>query len=209
MIKDIKNIIMEEPAKIDDILEYEQDNGILLPEVYKDLLSITNGMSIGGGIKIYGIYEIEERNLTWEIEKYAKEYVAIGDDGGGNIFLMQKKDKCDTVIVVDSVDLNPEDINIATYNFEKWIKSGCQDEENTKKQIYDFCKIVLICMPKNGIKDLIKLKTEYGLNTSSSDLIKAIKLIPFELVKEYPYGKAIKIKEKLKIDFIEIVPIIR
>ena len=43
---------------------------------------------------------------------------------------------------------------------------------------------------------------------SSADLTKGLKLTPFELVKEYPYGKAIKIKEKLKFDFIELVPII-
>ena len=57
-----------------------------LPNVHKDLLKYTNGFSIGGGLIIYGTDDIIERNETWEVTEYVNGYVAIGDDGSGNVF---------------------------------------------------------------------------------------------------------------------------
>lgn len=61
---------------------------VILFNVYKELLRCINGFLIGSGLFIYGMEYIVERNEVWEVDEYVRGYVLIGDDGGGNVFLM-------------------------------------------------------------------------------------------------------------------------
>lgn len=63
----------------------------IVPDEYIQLLKISNGLINEEGIKIYSSNEIEERNQTFEITKYLPSFIAIGDDSGDAIFLMEKK----------------------------------------------------------------------------------------------------------------------
>ncbi|MEC1353425.1 SMI1/KNR4 family protein [Bacillus sonorensis] len=87
----VSDLIKNKPASETEIQESEDILQAKLPNVYKDLLRNTNGFSIGGGVAIYGTEDIVERNETWEVDEYARGYVSIGDDGGGNVFLMLQK----------------------------------------------------------------------------------------------------------------------
>ena len=100
----------------------------ILPNVYKDLLKYTNGFSIGGGLVIYGAEDIVERNETWEVDEYASGFIAIGDDGGGNVFLMLQDADEKEVLVIGSGDMNPSHANLVTSDFTKWVNSGCLNE---------------------------------------------------------------------------------
>jgi len=84
----VPDLIRNTSARDIEIQEVEDLMKTTLPDAYKELLRYTNGFSNGGGLIIYGTEEIVERNETWEIDEYASDYVAIGDDGGGNVFLM-------------------------------------------------------------------------------------------------------------------------
>lgn len=84
----VSDLIINTAASDIKIQEIESLMNGKLPNVYKDLLRYINGFSIGGGLVIYGTDDIVERNKTWEINEYASGYISIGDDGGGNIFLM-------------------------------------------------------------------------------------------------------------------------
>lgn len=182
-------------------IEIQEAENLLpkLPNVYKDLLKYTNGFSLGGGLVIYGTEDIVERNETWEVDEYARGFIAIGDDGGGNVFLMLQDTDEKKVLVIDSGDMNPSHANLVTSNFTKWVNSGCLNEidQKTNIEIPDTCNILLVKTPNAGLKDLIKIKNVLGVEISTADLLKASKNPPFILVERFPYGKAKKLIEKL------------
>ena len=182
-----------------EIQEVENLLKLELPNVYKDLLRYTNGFSIGGGLVIYGTENLVERNETWEVDEYASGFVAIGDDGGGNVFLMFQDADEKEVLVIDSGDMNPSHSNLVTSDFNKWVNSGCLNEieQKTSIEIPDTCNILLVKSPNEGLKDLIKIKNVLGIEISTADLLKASKNPPFILVERFPYGKAKKLMEKL------------
>ncbi|WP_425389159.1 SMI1/KNR4 family protein [Bacillus pumilus] len=85
----IPHLHMNEPASDKHIKEAESQLNMVLPDAYKNLLKQTNGCSVGGDVLLYGTEDITERNATWEVQQYASGYVAIGDDGGGQVLLMR------------------------------------------------------------------------------------------------------------------------
>lgn len=182
-----------------EIQEVENLLKLELPNVYKDLLRYTNGFSIGGGLVIYGTEDIVERNETWEVDEYASGFIAIGDDGGGNVFLMLQDADEKVVLVIDSGDINPSHANLVNSDFNKWVNSGCLNEieKKTSIEIPNTCNILLVKPPNEGLKDLIKIKNVLGIEISTGDLLKGSKNPPFILVERFPYGKAKKLMEKL------------
>jgi hypothetical protein len=196
----IQNLIGNTPANDSEIENIEQELLLRLPQVYKDLLKHSNGLSIGGGLLIYGTDNIYERNFTWEIDKYAKGFVAIGDDGAGNVFLMYQEPVSKEVFTVDAGDMNPNNAKKVTSDFIKWISDGCvcsHDIQNVNQTVSDKCDIVLINEPIGGTKDLLKIKNILAMEMPMSELIKGTKKLPFVLAKDFPYGKAMKLIEKL------------
>ncbi len=85
-LSNIPDLIEKSAASDIEIQAIENRMNVTLPNVYKELLRCTNGFSIGGGLLIYGTEHIAERNEVWEVDEYARGYVSIGDDGGGNVF---------------------------------------------------------------------------------------------------------------------------
>lgn len=63
----------------------------------------------------YGAYCRKERGL--EVDEYARGYVSIGDDGGGNVFLMAQHAEEKEVVVIDSGDMNPSHATVITTEF--------------------------------------------------------------------------------------------
>ncbi|HBF36164.1 MAG TPA: 1,3-beta-glucan synthase regulator [Firmicutes bacterium] len=178
----------------------ETEMGVKLPEVYKELLKYSNGLSINYGVLIYGTQDFIERNLTWEIAEYAKGYIAVGDDGGGNVFLMERDPNSANLYIVDSGYINPNGANLVTSDFIKWINNGCVicKTQNTVNQTnFDTGDIILVTFPEGGLKELITIKNTFGLEVSTNELVKGSKKLPLVLVRDFPYGKATKLIEKL------------
>lgn len=59
------------PTNEREISIIEEKMKIRLPNSYKDLLRVNNGLSIDERILIYGTQDIMERNETWETQVYA------------------------------------------------------------------------------------------------------------------------------------------
>ncbi len=55
---------------------------------------------LDSGVKLYSTGEVGERNATFEVAKYLPSYVAIGDDSGGNAFVMSVSPQDRIVYVV-------------------------------------------------------------------------------------------------------------
>ncbi|MEH3001048.1 SMI1/KNR4 family protein [Bacillus pumilus] len=116
---------LNEPASDLHIQETEPQLNMVLPHAYKTLLKQTNGCSIGGDVLLYGTEDIAERNATWEVYQYASSYVAIGDDGGGQVFLMRLAEEEKKVWIVDAGVMDPQHAELMTGNLLKWVSEGC------------------------------------------------------------------------------------
>ncbi|KIL14798.1 SMI1/KNR4 family protein [Bacillus safensis] len=124
----IPHLHVNKPASDIHITEAESQLNMLLPCAYKALLKQTNGCSIGGEVLLYGTEDMAERNATWEVQQYASGYVAIGDDGGGQVFLMRLADEEKKVWMVDAGVMDPQHAELLTDNFLKWVSEGCNIE---------------------------------------------------------------------------------
>ncbi|KZZ83919.1 SMI1/KNR4 family protein [Bacillus sp. SJS] len=193
----IPNLVLNSPGSEFEVYKIERTMSVRLPDVYRQLLIQTNGFSIGGGVAIYGTEDIEERNATWEVSEYAKGYVAVGDDGEGNVFLMLQSKEDNRVICVESGTMNPAHTSEDSVDFAQWIKRGCSKSTISHEAAPETCHIILQTVPANGLKDLIKIKNVLGINISSADLLNGSKSTPFTIAREYPFGKAKKLVEKL------------
>lgn len=119
------NSHMNEPASDKHIKEAESQLNMVLPDAYKNLLKQTNGCSVGGDVLLYGTEDITERNATWEVQQYASGYVAIGDDGGGQVLLMRLVEDEKKVWIVDAGVMDPQHAESMTGNLLKWVSEGC------------------------------------------------------------------------------------
>ncbi|WP_285398246.1 SMI1/KNR4 family protein [Lysinibacillus sp. fls2-241-R2A-57] len=182
-----------------EILAIEDMINFKLPAEYRTFLKYTNALSSASGVLIYGTEEIIERNETWEVNEYAKGYLAIGDDGGGTVFLMALNTEESRVFAVGSGDMNPQNATIIAADFTRWIDSGCVSETEDEElgDPIDTCNILLTASPNGGLKDLVKIKNVLHIKISASDLLKCSKNLPCELVKDYPYIQAIKLIESM------------
>ena len=189
-LNNISDLIKNAPASEKEIGRLEEKMNIRLPAPYRSLLKNTNGCSNAGGVLIYGTEDLLERNETWEVNEYAKGYVAIGDDGGGNVFLMELNAEESKIFVLDCGDMNPQNATIIALDFHSWIGSGCASEIEELDDSIETCSIVLTASPIGGLKDLVKIKNVLHLKISALDILKCSKTIPCELVNEYPYYKA-------------------
>ncbi|MGM0967492.1 MAG: SMI1/KNR4 family protein [Bacillota bacterium] len=121
----IPNLHVNKPASDIHIKEAESQLNMVLPHAYKDLLKQTNGCSFGGEVLVYGTEDMVERNKTWEVQQYASVYVAIADDGGGQVFLMRQTEEEKRVWIVDSGVMDPQHAELMTENLLEWVSGGC------------------------------------------------------------------------------------
>lgn len=64
-------------------------------------------------------------NESLQIQKYQPDYLAIGDDGGGLIFLMKQDKNADEIFVVDISDYALETAFCKIIGFKEWFDGGC------------------------------------------------------------------------------------
>lgn len=207
-LENVDGLVKTMPASNDEIRIVENEMNILLPEIHKELLKYTNGFSTDSGLVIYGTDDIVERNLTLEVDEYAKGYIAIGDDSGDIVFLVSKDDTKKEVLSVGCGDMNPSNAKVVAYNLSKWLDDGCNfsdmNGENAAQTYNKYCNILLVDNPKGGLKDLVKIKNVLNVEMSSAEILKASKNLPFPIISNISYGKALNYLEKLN-EFSQIL----
>lgn len=200
-LENVTGLVKTISASNDEIRAVENQMNILLPKIYKELLKNTNGFSTDRGLIIYGTDDIIERNLTLEVDEYAKGYIAIGDDSGDTVFLISIDDTKEEILAVGCGDMNPSNAKIISSNLSKWLDNDCNLSDMTVKNATQnyikYCSILLVDNPKGGLKDLIKIKNVLNVEMSSAELLKASKKLPFPIVSNISYGKALNYLENL------------
>ena len=178
-----------------------------LPKCYLNLIKKVNGFIDKKGVKIYSINEIKERNETFEVNKYLPEYVAIGDDSGGNLLIMNACSSAKKVYLSDcgSLFLN-ESEDLVTCDFEEWIENGCNFITEKKESGTDLCKIILVRMPKGGAKDLLKIKKIFNCNMSMGEMLSAAYKNSLVIAENITVSRAKVLINKLE-DIAEFVQI--
>ncbi|UIN49980.1 SMI1/KNR4 family protein [Bacillus safensis] len=124
-LPEIPLLHVNKPASDIHIKEAESQLNMVLPRAYKALLKQTNGCSIGGEVLLYGTEDMVERNKTWEVQQYASGYVAIGDDGGGQVFLMRLAEEEKKIWIVDAGVMDPQHAELVAEDLLSWVNKGC------------------------------------------------------------------------------------
>lgn len=200
-LSNVSGISKSEPASDNEIRVVENEMKILLPERYRELLKLTNGFSTDSGLVIYGTEDILERNETLEVEKYANDYIAIGDDSGDIVFLISKDNMIEEVLSVGCGDLNTLNAKRLAPNLSKWLNNNCNlyggGEKNQIQTYTQYYNIILTGLPNGGLKDLVKIKNNLNVDLSATELLKASKNLPYTIITNVSHGKALKYFEKL------------
>ena len=84
---------------------------------------MSNGIVFENGLVIYSSEDVLERNATFEVEKYAPGFFAIGDDSGGRSILIHLNEP--GVFIVDQGNMGPADMRKIGDSLPCWIKDGC------------------------------------------------------------------------------------
>ena len=170
----------------------------MIPIQYKDFLKNENGISFNGGTVLYSLDELKQMNDDLQIQEYQPDYLAIGDDGGGLVFLMKQEPDAKEVICVDMSDYNIETSYCKIENFTAWYKDGCNVYARTHEndRLSETGDVFLIKMPKNETKDLIKIKRAFNMDISTSQLLTLSKELPCALIRGITHAKAIKLMEE-------------
>jgi hypothetical protein len=97
--------------------------GFDLPPTYLEMLRHSNGFALQSGVVLYASEDVLERNKTFEVDVYAPDYFAIGDDSGGRLIVISKHNP--GVWIVDGGSLDPQDMTLLAPSLEQWFATGC------------------------------------------------------------------------------------
>lgn len=173
--------------------------GFIIPNQYKEFLKVSNGISFDGGIILYSLEELKPRNDELQVQMYQHDYIAIGDDGAGLVFLMKQEANAEKVICVDMLDYDVNDPFCKIENFNVWYKEGCnlpEEMPEAENGFEEVGNVYLIKMPRDGIKGLIKIKNIFNMDITASRLLALSKELPGKLVQNITYAKAVKLIEE-------------
>lgn len=187
------------------IIEFQTSSNLNIPIQYQNFLKQNDGYSFKGGIALYSLAELKEMNESLQVQKYQPDYLAIGDDGGGLIFLMKQEMSADEIFIVDISDYELETAFCKIIGFKEWFDGGCiihQKVGSKNSKSGKIGNIYMIKLPSNGLKDLVMLKQIFGIYIATSELLKMSKNLPCKLVSNIKYEKAIKLINKFGQDDI-------
>jgi hypothetical protein len=108
----------------DKIKTIETWAGCTLSPEYLELLNKAGGKFIGESILIYGPDEVIERNETFESKEYCPGFLAIGDDSGGQAFIIALGKNSSPVFAVDHGSMQPEDFVEVSPNIGHWVRDS-------------------------------------------------------------------------------------
>lgn len=181
------------------ISAFESRYKMMIPTPYKEFLQNENGISFNGGTILYSLDELKQMNDDLQIQEYQPKYLAIGDDGGGLVFLMRQEPDAKEVMCVDMSDYDIESPFCRIDDFTDWYKDGCKiyTEMQADNRLSKAGDVFLVKEPKNGMKDLIKIKQAFNMDIAIPQLLALSKELPCMVIRDIKYAKAIKLMEKV------------
>lgn len=178
------------PATENDIRFSENRISGNIPEVYKQFLRETNGMILDKCI-LYDTESIVEIYRTNQFEKYAPDYLSIGNDNGDRELIMEaEKDAC-MCGFLDAGAIGTAEPD-KWFELVPWIESGCRLLEE-KADSAQRGTVFSVEMPNDKLKFLMDMKKIFALSITTSTLLKEVKELPYIVVKGITGAKAEKL----------------
>lgn len=173
------------------IFKLQEEFNIILPDVFVGFLSKNDGYS-DGDINIFNIEDLLEAYDYMEISEYASGYVAIGNDGGGRVYLM-KQEPASKEVIISTGCLDISEDNQIIIDFEHWCMNDfIVFEEQNPELEYAYELVDIILKKEPGIKALASIKSALKLNYTSQELFKMSKSVPCVLSENIHRFKAAK-----------------
>lgn len=182
------------------IIEFQNKYGFVIPDQYQDFLKQQDGYIFDSGVRLYELDDLKEMNEMLQVQMYQPDYMAIGDDSGGLIFLMKQEINAKELFVVDIADYDLETAFCRISDFKDWFDKGCvipQKDEDLNLPKGKNGEIYMIKLPGGGVKDLVKIKKIFAMDIATSELLKMSKDLPCKIASNITYAKAVKLMEKL------------
>jgi hypothetical protein len=105
---------------IEDIERYF---GQTLPKTYREFIT-TLEKEIEGDVYLYLVEHLIERNECYETKKYAPGFINIGDNGGGEAFIIKIDEDDPEVYIVGHGSMDPKLKEFVHKSFSSWVLSG-------------------------------------------------------------------------------------
>lgn len=115
--------VEDPPINAQEIESTERNIGKVLPNVYKQFLFLTND-AIMNDCVLYSLDRIVLVDDTYNMEKYALQYVCIGNNNGDYELIMEAKEEavlCGFIDIGSIGVIEPHE----WFNFEQWVDKGC------------------------------------------------------------------------------------
>ena len=182
------------------ISEVEKKLCMIIPKVYRDFLLENKNMDFNDGV-LYDIDSIEERYITLEFNKYAPNYIPIGNDNGDYELVMKSGISVTKFGFLEQGSigvLEPEHLQ----SFIQWYKSGhdfsfdVEDDIDWSKNV----QVILTKCPQNKVRTMMTIKNALELNISISKLLSIAEKTPYMLIDNLSAAIAKSIIEKFHLD---------
>lgn len=189
------------------ISEIEKRWNVIIPEVYKNFLAENADLFYDGVLSfddgvLYDIESLEERYTTLEFDKYAPEYIPIGNDNGDYELVMKSDSGVTSFGILDQGSigtLKPEYLQ----NFDQWYKSGHSFSFDDEDDGVDWSKkvpVILKKTPENKAKTMMIIRKALMLDTPISELLSVADDAPCVLTDRHSATTARSIIEKYQLD---------
>lgn len=165
-----------------------------LPAPLRTLLDAAGGVEAPSGIALYRADELAERQETYEVARYLPGAIAIGDDGGGRLVLLDRA--TGRVSLVDAGALGSDAGAHLADDLFAWFTAGAPlpaDDAAGPASV----DVYLERAPRGGAADLVAIRRDLGLPTGLAALRASIDAAPVRLLRAVPYGRYAAICRRL------------
>lgn len=189
------------------ISEIEKRLNIVIPKVYKDFLSdnadlFSDGIMYFNDGVLYDIETLEDTYTTLEFDKYAPEYIPIGNDNGDYELVMKSGSRVTRFGVLEHGSigtLEPEYLQ----NFNQWYNNGHSfsfDDEDNDVNWSKKVQVILKKTPENKAKEIMIIRKALMLDTPISELLSVADNAPCVLTDKHSAAIAKSIITEYKLD---------
>jgi hypothetical protein len=152
----------------------------------------------GPAVEFYSTHEIVDQNESLEVHEFCPGYLAIANDTGTGVALLEAAEHADRVHLNRADDMKTVSMHDTGMTLEEWITEGCPFSFSPKplvSAVEQVC-LQLDVMPPGGLKGLMEVKKMASLEIGLSELKEIERRLPYSL-GEMSYIKALRLAEKI------------
>lgn len=186
--------MMRNPASHSDLEAADTALGGL-PPALRALLGASDGIEGASGVALYHASELEERQCAYEMRVYAPGQIAIGDDGGGRVVILDRASG--KVSLIDAGAIGSDPGTHLTDDLRAWVNAGLPLPTSHAQEVPDEVDVYLERPPMNGNQGLVAIKVGLGLEFGIVRLKAMATNTPVRILRCVPYGKYAVLSRRL------------